>query len=84
MDWNNLVKGRHFLTDRGEETRVETPDGDMVLGRFAVWAPIPNTDRHQVVEVGSDGDALADKYAIPADLRMRLMNPAEAVRHGGP
>ena len=82
MDWESMVKDRVFLTDLGEDKSVDINGKTVTLGRYAVWAPIPKANRHQVVEVGSDQKALAEKYSIPEELCLRVMDPVQAAANG--
>lgn len=81
-DWESLTSNKLFLTDLGQDQSVEIEGRQVVLGRYAVWAPIPNSDRHQVVEVGSDLAALAAKYDLDAAELMVPVPPEEVWAHG--
>ena len=81
-DWESLTSNKLFLTDLGQDQSVEVEGQQVVLGRYAVWAPIPNSDRLQVVEVGSDLEALAAKYDLDAAELMVPVPPEEVWAHG--
>lgn len=63
--WDELMQGKLFITDLGENRHAEIDGMDTVVGRYAVWAPIRNADRHQIIEVGCELLPLAEKYHIP-------------------
>lgn len=63
--WEAMMGGKTFITDLGEERHAEINGVDTVVGRYAVWSPIRNASRHQIVEVGCDLQALVEKYQIP-------------------
>lgn len=65
--WNELMQGKLFITDLGENCHAEIDGVDTVVGRYAVWAPIRNADRHQIIEVGRELPPLAEKYSIPQE-----------------
>ena len=50
--WEAMMGGKTFITDLGEERHAEINGVDTVVGRYAVWSPIRNASRHQIVEVG--------------------------------
>ena len=52
--WEAMMGGKTFITDLGEERHAEINGVDTVVGRYAVWSPIRNASRHQIVEVGCD------------------------------
>ena len=51
MKLEELFSGKLFISDLGEAQTVTTDDAKMVVGQYAVWAPISGTRRHQIVEV---------------------------------
>lgn len=51
--WEAMMGGKTFITDLGEERHAEINGVDTVVGRYAVWSPIRNASRHQIVEVGA-------------------------------
>lgn len=61
--WTEEFGAQCFITDLGGGQEVETEQGEVSLGRYAVWAP--HQKRHQIVEVGSDLEGLRRKYHIP-------------------
>lgn len=62
--WQEAIGGQPFITDM-RRSRKACIDGEPVeVGRYAVWLPVPDTDRHQVVEVGDDLAQLCEKYAV--------------------
>lgn len=70
--WNEIMGGRLFITDLGADQEVKAEEGSIILGRYAVWAPIRNCDRHQIVEVGSDLGSLQRVYKIPDERVCKL------------
>ena len=54
--WEAMMGGKTFITDLGEERHAEINGVDTVVGRYAVWFPIRNASRHQIVEVGPGGE----------------------------
>ena len=66
-EWKQLMGGKLFITDLGAEQHADAPGGGFTVGRYAVWAPIRKSDRHQIVEVGGDLTVLMAKYRIPEE-----------------
>ena len=72
--WNDLMKGKAFITDLGV-SKTSTINGEEVdVGRYAVWSPVTNSEGHQVVEVGADLEELMNKYKIPEERVCRLVS----------
>lgn len=71
-EWNEIMEGKLFITDLGADREVQLEGKDITLGRYAVWAPIQNCDRHQIVEVGRDLAALQQKYQVPDERVCKL------------
>lgn len=64
MKLEELFSGKLFISDLGETQTVTTDEQEMVVGQYAVWAPISGTQRHQIVEVGENLEDLMNKYKI--------------------
>ena len=76
MEWKEHVLGKLFLSDLGEEKDFTGENGEKIkLGRYAVWAPISNTERHQIVEVGSNLDLLKQKYNLEEEYVLSIKHP---------
>lgn len=43
-----------------------------IVGRYAAWVHVEGSERHQVIEVGDDLDALQQKYGVPIELVLKL------------
>lgn len=68
MKWEELFKNKTFITDLRENQRVEDGEGSVsVVGRYAVWSPMKNSNNHCVIEVGDNLDFLKNKYNISDD-----------------
>ncbi|MCL2626230.1 MAG: hypothetical protein FWD46_05390 [Cystobacterineae bacterium] len=80
MDWKSEFSGKFFITDLGESQEASVGGQTVVLGRYAVWAPMKNADRHQVVEVGNELEALAKKYGLCRETVLKLVHPG--AEHG--
>jgi len=76
-EWEKLTKDKVFISDLGESQQVEINGEPTMLGRYAVWAPVPQSSRHQVVEVGDDIDALMQKYHVSEELVLTLNQQME-------
>lgn len=70
--WKHLVGDRSFISDLGKNQEAEIAGTKTVLGRYAVWVSVPETDRHRIVEVGDDLSALMEKYDVPSELVLKL------------
>lgn len=77
MDWNRYMHTKFFITDLGTISEEQT-EGIMKTGRYAVWAPIANSDRHQIVEVSDDLEILVGKYHITGDRICTLVRYQQA------
>lgn len=71
MEWTKLMAGQVFMTDLGAQPPSDADRPD--VGRYAVWSPMANSDRHQIVEVGTDLNYLQKKYGVPDDRLCVLM-----------
>lgn len=68
MKWEELFLGKCFISDLGDEQVVENNNKEqIVLGRYAAWAPISGCKNHQIVEISDGLAALMEKYNIPQD-----------------
>jgi hypothetical protein len=72
-DWKILVGNQTFISDLGAHQTAEVHGERTRLGRYAVWSPVSNANRHQVIEVGEDLDALMRKYQVPKERVLRLV-----------
>ncbi len=72
QDWNELMAGKAFITDLGVGKTSVINGEEVSVGQYAVWSPVTNSKGHQVIEVGSDLEALMKKYSIPEDRVCRL------------
>ena len=68
--WKKLVGNRAFISDLGKSHEAEI--GETIVGRYAVWVPVEGSERHQVIEVSDDLDALQQKYGVPIELVLKL------------
>ncbi len=66
MDWQETFSGKTFISDLGEEQKVENGGEEMLLDRYAVWAPVGGKN-HRIVEISGDLPALMEKYNISQD-----------------
>lgn len=66
-EWGELVAGIGFITDLGSDHVIRVNDAEQTLGRYAVWMPLPDQTKHQVVEVGTQVEDLMEKYSIPKE-----------------
>lgn len=66
-EWNELFSGKVFISDLGAPSETEIDGKSVTVGRYAVWSPVSNCDRHQVIEVGDNLEALVKKYNVPAE-----------------
>lgn len=70
--WEDLMQGKVFITDLGENQVSVVNQQETVIGRYAVWSPVTNSTGHQIVEVDEDLDMLMSKYKIPEERVCRL------------
>lgn len=70
--WEDLMQGKVFITDLGENQISVVNQQETVIGRYAVWSPVTNSTGHQIVEVDEDLDMLMSKYKIPEEMVCRL------------
>lgn len=72
-EWKKLTSRKYFISDLIENKQIFNEKGQkVILGRYAVWAPSLNGERHQIVEVSSDLEFLKKKYNIPNDLVLSI------------
>ncbi len=71
-EWTKLTRDRVFISDIGNSQVAEINGTKTLVGRYAVWAPATGGAHHQVVEVGSDCEALMKKYRVPGERVLRL------------
>lgn len=67
MEWEKLFSGKYFISDLGEKQVVEGKNGEMILNRYAAWAPMQGGKNHQIVEISDDPESLMKKYNIPEE-----------------
>lgn len=71
-EWTEMMEGKLFITDLGADQEAEVEGKNVTLGRYAVWAPIRNCNRHQIIEVGKDLAPLQQAYQIPNERVCKL------------
>lgn len=64
MRLEELFSGKLFISDLGETQTVVENEKEIVIGQYAVWAPVNGSEKHQIVEVGDDLGFLMSKYNI--------------------
>ncbi len=65
MDEMTIREDECFISDLGSSTNVETDEGTVTLGRYAV---IRNHEgKMQVLEVGSDLTYLMEKFGVASE-----------------
>lgn len=69
MEWDELVSGRTFITDLGEE--VQSTDNNTIC-RYAVWIPGNDMAGHRITEVNNNLRLLQEKYHVSDELVMRV------------
>lgn len=67
LEWSELMKGKAFITDLGNNQTSVIDEKETVVGRYAVWSPVTNSTGHQVVEVSDNLETLMSKYKITDD-----------------
>ncbi len=70
MEWTEFAEGKNFITDLGEN--VALTEGQAGF-RYAIWIPENGTNRHQIVEVSNDIEALKKKYDVPCEMIMKVI-----------
>lgn len=65
MEGMTLREDECFISDLGGSTDVETENGAVTLGRYAVIKK--HMEQLQVLEVGSDLEYLMKKYGVAPD-----------------
>jgi hypothetical protein len=72
IEWKDF-SGKAFISDLGTEHEITGPDGEKkILGQFAVWSPVAQSERYQVVEVSGDLAGLKAKYRISEDRVLKI------------
>lgn len=83
-EWEALTGGKRFITDIGTHVYGLNGSGNtLCAGRYAVWYPIPEHEKkkgnikqnHQIVEVGNDLKALAEKHSVSEEFIFRICKP---------
>jgi hypothetical protein len=77
IDWHKLTARRAFISDLGGERMTNVNGEETVIGRYAAWLPVPQTDRHQVVEVSANLESLKKKYGVADGFVFELGKTAE-------
>ena len=72
-EWMKLTRDKVFISDLGKDRTAEIGGRETVVGRYAVWAPAPDGNRHRVVEVGCDCAELMKKYDVPEERVLKLL-----------
>ena len=70
--WEKLVKNKAYITDLGKNCIMEFHTVHAVVGRYIVWLPKPNSNRHFIAEEGNNLEELMEKYDIPFQRVQRL------------
>lgn len=71
-EWDELMQDEYFITDLGAEQNALIGGKMVTIGRYAVWSPAKDARQHVIVEVGSDVDALREKYSVSGERVCRL------------
>lgn len=69
MEWEELVRGKIFITDLGEE--LPTADSSTIC-RYAVWVPGNDMAEHRITEVNNNLQMLQEKYHVSDEMVMCL------------
>lgn len=67
MEWEELVNGRAFIMDLGNDLAEQKKSC-----RYAVWTPDSGKAGHRIAEVSNDVQLLKEKYHVPDELVMRV------------
>lgn len=70
--WEKLVKNKAYITDLGKNCIMEFHTVHAVVGRYIVWLPKPNSNRHFIAEEGNNLEELMEKYDVPFQRIQRL------------
>ncbi len=73
-EWEEINRGKSFISDLGEARAVTMEGNECHLGRYAAWMPT-GEDKHQVVEVSDSIEQLMVKYKVPQE-RIYVVSPA--------
>ena len=71
-DWDKLVKNKAYITDLGKNCTMEFHTVHAVVGRYIVWVPKPNSNRHFIAEEGNNLEELMERYDVPPQRIQRL------------
>ncbi len=71
-DWEKLIRNKPYITDMGKNCTVEFHMIHAVVGRYIVWLPIVNADRHFIAEEGNNLEELMERYSVPPERIQRL------------
>ena len=72
MQWEKLIRLKPYITDLGKNCTMDFHMIHAVVGRYIVWLPMANSDRHFIAEEGNDLAELMKKYDIPQERIQRL------------
>lgn len=72
MQWEKLIRLKPYITDLGKNCTMDFHMIHAVVGRYIVWLPMANSDRHFIAEEGNDLAELMKKYDIPQERVQRL------------
>ncbi|MBP3544393.1 MAG: hypothetical protein J6J86_09210 [Lachnospiraceae bacterium] len=67
MEWEELVKGKAFIMDLGEDST-----NARACCRYAAWIPENDGQRHRIVEVSNDLLPLKEKYNVSDEMILCL------------
>lgn len=70
--WDKLIRHKPYITDLGKNCTMDFHMIHAVVGRYIVWLPMPDSDRHFIAEEGNDLEELMKKYDIPHERVQRL------------
>lgn len=70
--WDILIRHKPYITDLGKNCTMKLHMIHAIVGRYIVWQPIPNSDRHFIAEEGNDLEELMKKYNVPQERIQRL------------
>lgn len=64
-EWSRHVRGKIYITDLGKNDMMDLFTGPEAIGRYLVWVPCPDEDRHIIADEGNDLEVLMKKYNVP-------------------
>jgi hypothetical protein len=84
-DWNELAAGKPFIVDLGINPEISGLLKDAptkTMGRFGAFVPVPNMNRHQIVEVSDDLEHLKVQYGVSDELVLRMKSQNADINPG--